>query len=90
MTRHGMSTTDGGSVRRWRRVTLGLTALIAAMEIAFVLMVAYAKPLLATPVDGPLTLGLLLGVVTTIAGWAVACGYIIWANRAHPAPEVAL
>ena len=69
---------------RWRRMTLWLTALIALLDGGFILLVAYAKPLLAMPVDGPLSLGLLLGALVTIAGWVVAWVYVAWANRANP------
>jgi uncharacterized membrane protein (DUF485 family) len=69
--------------RRWRRMTLGLTLLLAIIEGGFLLLVTYAKPLLAVSVAGPLTVGLLLGIITTIAGWAIACVYVLWANRAH-------
>jgi uncharacterized membrane protein (DUF485 family) len=71
-----------GMMQRWRRMTLGLAALLALIEGGFVMLVLYAKPLLARSVAGPLSLGLLLGILATIGGWAVACFYVVWANRA--------
>ena len=54
-----------------------------AVEAAFMLLVTYDKPLLAVPVSGPLNVGLLLGTLATIAGWGIACFYVLWANHAH-------
>lgn len=71
---------------RWRRVTLGLTLLLAIIEGGFLLLVTTAGAWLATPVAGPLSLGLVLGTAATLAGCAIALVYVLWANRAGPAP----
>jgi uncharacterized membrane protein (DUF485 family) len=75
--------------QRWRRMTLRLTLLLAIIEGGFLLLVTYDKPLLALSVAGPLTLGLLLGIIATIAGWGIACFYVLWANRAQRGQAVA-
>jgi uncharacterized membrane protein (DUF485 family) len=79
-----MSGTESGLLfsPRWRRMTLGLTLLIAVIEGGFLALVTFDKPLMAQPIDGPLTLGLLLGTLATISGWVIACVYVVWANRA--------
>jgi len=69
--------------QRWRRMTLWLVVLMFAVEAGFMLLVTTEKPLLAVPVFGPLNVGLLLGTLATIAGWGIACFYVLWANRAH-------
>ena len=71
-------------IKRWRRMTLCLTALIAIIDGGFILLVAYAKPLLATTIVGPLSLGMLLGTLATISGCVIAAIYVAWANRANP------
>lgn len=72
----------GRMLQRWRRMTLTLTALLVLIEGGFVAMVLYARPLLGMSVAGPLNLGLLLGILATFGGWAVACFYVLWANNA--------
>ncbi len=76
-------------MQRWRRMTLTLTALLVLIEGGFVAMVLYARPLLGISVAGPLNLGLLLGILATFGGWAVACFYVLWANNAWRPQESA-
>jgi uncharacterized membrane protein (DUF485 family) len=76
-------------MQRWRRMTLTLTAVLVVIEGGFVLLVLYARPLLGMSVAGPLNLGLLLGILATFGGWAVACFYVLWANNAWRAQEAA-
>ena len=76
-------------MQRWRRMTLTLTALLVLIEGGFVAMVLYARPLLGISVAGPLNLGLLLGILATFGGWAVACFYVLWANNAWRPQDVA-
>ena len=45
------------------------------------LLVSTAQQWLATPVAGPLNLGLLLGVLATLSGCCVAWLYVSWVNR---------
>lgn len=74
-------------LQRWRRMTLALTAVLVLIEGGFVLMVLYMRPLLGTSIAGPLNLGLLLGILATFGGWAVACFYVLWANNAWRSRE---
>ena len=80
---------ESGFTRRWRRMTLSLTLLLVLIEGGYMLLVAYAGPFMAQRVAGPLTLGLALGALATFAGWAIACFYVLWANRAQAAAAVA-
>ena len=44
------------------------------------LLVAYAKPLLATIVVPGLSLGILLGALVIVAAWVLIWIYVRWAN----------
>jgi uncharacterized membrane protein (DUF485 family) len=65
--------------RRWR-VALSLTAGMLAVYFGFILLIAFNKPLLATPLSGGLTLGILLGVLVIVSAWVLTFGYVRWAN----------
>jgi uncharacterized membrane protein (DUF485 family) len=67
------------AARRWR-VALALTALMLAVYFGFILLIAFAKPLLARPLSGGLTLGILLGVCVIVAAWVLTWIYVRWAN----------
>jgi uncharacterized membrane protein (DUF485 family) len=51
----------------------------------FILLIAFAKPLMGSPVAGKLTLGILLGVLVIIAAWLLTWIYVHWANRHYDA-----
>lgn len=74
-----------GEVRRianYRRlVAFALTGLLMVAWMAFILLVAYAKPTLATEVTPGLSWGLLSGVGMMAAAWLLACVYMLWAER---------
>jgi uncharacterized membrane protein (DUF485 family) len=72
---------------RWR-IAVSLTAAMTLIYIAFILLIAYAKPLLATPLADGLTLGILLGAVVIVSAWALIAIYVRWANR-HYDPALA-
>jgi len=65
---------------RWRIAVL-LTAAMMALYFGFILLVAYAKPLLTRQVVPGLSLGILLGALVIIAAWALIGIYVRWANR---------
>jgi uncharacterized membrane protein (DUF485 family) len=72
---------------RWR-IAVSLTAAMTLIYIAFILLIAYAKPLLATPLADGLTLGILLGALVIVSAWALIAVYVRWANR-HYDPALA-
>jgi uncharacterized membrane protein (DUF485 family) len=64
---------------QWR-LALGLTAAMMAVYFGFILLVAFAKPLLATLLRPGLSLGTLLGALVIVAAWALIWVYVRWAN----------
>ena len=64
---------------QWR-LALTLTAVMMAVYYGFILLVAYAKPLLGRLVVPGLSLGTLLGVLVIVTAWAVIWIYVRWAN----------
>jgi len=72
--------------RRWN-VALSLTAIMIVMYFGFILLIAYDKPLLATPVTPGLTLGILLGALVIVASWLLTWVYVRWANAKYD-PEL--
>jgi uncharacterized membrane protein (DUF485 family) len=51
-----------------------------AIYFGFILLVAYAKPLLARLVRPGLSLGTLLGVLVIVSAWVLTWVYVRWAN----------
>ncbi|MEN8160929.1 MAG: DUF485 domain-containing protein [Myxococcota bacterium] len=45
------------------------------------LLIAWAKPLLATQLVPGLTLGILLGALVIVVSWLLTWVYVRWANR---------
>jgi uncharacterized membrane protein (DUF485 family) len=72
---------------RWR-IAITLTTAMTVIYIAFILLIAYAKPLLATPLTDGLTLGILLGALVIVSAWVLIAIYVSWANR-HYDPALA-
>jgi uncharacterized membrane protein (DUF485 family) len=65
---------------RWR-IAITLTIAMTAIYIGFILLIAYAKPLLATPITQGLSLGILLGALVIVSAWLLIAIYVRWANR---------
>ena len=64
---------------RWR-IALGLTATMTLVYVAFVLLIAYDKPLLGTILMPGLSLGILLGALVILTAWVLIVIYVRWAN----------
>jgi uncharacterized membrane protein (DUF485 family) len=64
---------------QWR-LALRLTAAMMVVYFGFILMVAYAKPLLGRMLAPGLSLGTLLGALVIVAAWALIWVYVRWAN----------
>jgi uncharacterized membrane protein (DUF485 family) len=65
--------------RRWR-IALALSAAMLGVYFGFILLIAFAKPFMAVPVSGGLTVGILLGVLVIVAAWVLTWIYVKWAN----------
>jgi uncharacterized membrane protein (DUF485 family) len=74
---------------RWR-IAIGLTAAMTLIYVGFILLIAYAKPLLATPLAPGLSLGILLGVLVILTAWLLILVYVRWANRHYDTALAAL
>ena len=64
---------------QWR-LALVLTGVMMAVYFGFILLVAYAKPLLGLLLVPGLSLGTLLGVLVIVTAWVVIWIYVRWAN----------
>jgi uncharacterized membrane protein (DUF485 family) len=74
---------------RWR-IAILLTAVMVAMYFGFISLIAFDKPLLATPIVPGLTLGILLGVLVIVVSWVLTWVYVWWANAHYDARLEAL
>ncbi len=64
---------------QWR-LALGLTAAMLVVYLGFILLVAFAKPLLGTLLVPGLSLGTLLGALVIVTAWSLIWIYVRWAN----------
>ena len=71
--------------RARRRIASGLTAAMMVIYFGFILLVAYAKPLLASLIVPGLSLGILLGALVIVSAWVLIWIYVQWANRHYDA-----
>ena len=69
------------------RIAAWLTAAMIVLYFGFVLLVAYAKPLLARLVMRGLSLGILLGALVIVLSWILTWIYVRWAN-VHYDPHI--
>jgi uncharacterized membrane protein (DUF485 family) len=74
---------------RWR-IAIALTIAMTAIYLGFILLIAYAKPLLSRLVVPGLSLGILLGAAVIIAAWLLIVVYVRWANRHYDTALAAL
>jgi uncharacterized membrane protein (DUF485 family) len=66
---------------RRARVAGVLTAAVMVIYFGFILLIAYAKPLLATKLRPGLSLGIALGALVIVISWLLTWFYARWANR---------
>jgi len=78
------STLEAVSAARWR-IAASLTVAMMVAYFGFVLLVAFNKPLLGTPVVPGLSLGMLLGALVIVVAWVLTWIYISWANAHYDA-----
>ncbi len=74
---------------QWR-LALSLTAAMMAIYLGFMLLVAWAKPLLGTLLVPGLSLGLLLGALVIVSAWILIWIYVRWANSHYDDTVVSL
>ena len=67
---------------RWR-IALTLTIAMMVVYFGFILLVAYAKPLLGRMIVPGLSLGILLGALVIVAAWVLIWIYVRWANTRY-------
>ena len=70
---------DSLAAARWR-IAIGLTVAMMVVYFGFILLVAFDKPLLGTPVVSGLSLGMLLGALVILTAWVLMWIYVRWAN----------
>jgi uncharacterized membrane protein (DUF485 family) len=68
--------------RRWR-LAAGLTATMLVVYFGFILLVAFDKPLMGSPVADGLSVGMLLGALVIGVAWLLTGVYVAWANRRY-------
>jgi uncharacterized membrane protein (DUF485 family) len=64
---------------QWR-LALRLTAAMMTVYFSFILLVAWAKPLLGRQLVPGLSLGILLGALVIVTAWILIRIYVRWAN----------
>ncbi|MGZ8361807.1 MAG: DUF485 domain-containing protein [Allosphingosinicella sp.] len=73
-------------VRRRRRLAWTLTAIMCAAYFGYILLIAFDKALLATPIaGGATTIGIPIGFGLILLGIALTAIYVRIANRDHDA-----
>jgi uncharacterized membrane protein (DUF485 family) len=77
------------SAAQWR-LALTLTAAMMAVYFGFILLVAWAKPLLGRLLAPGLSLGTLLGALVIVAAWVFIWIYVRWANSHYDTTVTAL
>ena len=70
---------------RRARIAGALTAAVMAVYFGFILLIAYAKPLLATKLRPGLSLGIALGALVIVLSWLSTWLYVRWANHHYDA-----
>ena len=67
------------AAQRWR-IAASLTLVVIVVYFGFIALVAFNKPLLASPVTEGLSLGILLGAFVIVISWLLTWFYVRWAN----------
>jgi uncharacterized membrane protein (DUF485 family) len=68
--------------KRWR-IAIILSILMLAAYYAFILLVAFNRPLLSGLVSPGLSLGILLGALVIVCAWVLTAIYTTWANTSY-------
>jgi uncharacterized membrane protein (DUF485 family) len=70
------------AARRWR-IAIWLSVLMLGIYYAFILLVAFDRPLLGSLVSSGLSLGILLGALVIVSAWVLTLIYVNWANTKY-------
>jgi uncharacterized membrane protein (DUF485 family) len=75
---------DDAALRRLdaarRRIAGWLTATMMVLYFGFILLIAFAKPLLTATLAPGLSVGIILGALVIVAAWVLIWVYVRWAN----------
>ena len=74
---------------QWR-LALSLTAAMMTIYLGFMLLIAWAKPLLGTLLAPGLSLAILLGALVIVSAWVLIWIYVRWANTHYDAAVTSL
>jgi uncharacterized membrane protein (DUF485 family) len=69
---------------RWK-VAIVLTGAMIVLYFGFVLLIAFAKPLLGRLLAPGLSLGMVLGAGVIVCSWLLTWIYVRWANTRYDA-----
>ena len=67
---------------RWK-IAIALTGAMVVLYFGFILLIAFAKPLLGRLVAPGLSLGILLGAAVILCSWLLTWIYVRWANTRY-------
>ncbi|MBK8177112.1 MAG: DUF485 domain-containing protein [Rhodospirillales bacterium] len=70
------------AAKRWR-IAIWLSVFMLIVYYAFILLVAFDKPLLGTLISDGLSLGILLGALVIVCAWVLTLIYVNWANTKY-------
>ena len=65
---------------RWL-FSISMTLVILTVYFGFILLIAFKKDLLATPVSGKLSIGIPIGLGIIFFSWILTGIYVWWANK---------
>jgi len=69
-------------VSKWK-VSLSLTAIMLAVYFGFILVLAFAKDLLAVKIGEHMTLGIPVGILVIVLACVLTGIYVFWANSRY-------
>jgi uncharacterized membrane protein (DUF485 family) len=68
---------------RRKAITFTLTLFIVSIYVAYILIDAFNRELLARKISGGITLGIYIGIGIIIIGWITTGIYVWWANNKY-------
>ena len=82
-----VSSSDAEGIReiaqRRRRIAFLLTAIVLTLYLGFMLLIAFAKPMLSFQVTDGLSVALIFAAAIIVFAWLLAWFYVNWANKNH-------
>lgn len=66
--------------KRWF-FSISMTLLILTIYFGFIILIAFRKDILATPISGKLSTGIPIGIGIIFFSWILTGIYVWWANR---------